>query len=72
MKITKQDILLRLRNWKTIVAIFSLIGLILKTLGYVNFEGQLGNIQDAVYMVGTLLGIWTDHGASSTDTNQQD
>jgi len=61
MKLTKKEIVKRLRNWKTIVAIFSLVGLLLKSLGYADFEGQLGQIQDAVYAVGAALGIWTGH-----------
>jgi hypothetical protein len=65
MKFTKENMLKRLHNWKTWVALFSLVGILLKTLGYANFEGWLGQIQEVVYMAGTLLGIWTDH----EDTN---
>lgn len=61
MKLTKENIEKRLRNWKTIVALFSFIGLVLKTFGYTSFEGTLGEIQNVVYILGTALGIWTDH-----------
>ncbi|WP_342046002.1 hypothetical protein [Bacillus sp. OTU530] len=69
MKLTKKEIIKRLRNWKTIVAIFSLIGLVLKSLGYADLEGQLGQIQDAVYTVGAALGIWTNY--PSTDNMKE-
>ncbi|MGG2091222.1 hypothetical protein AB1283_25975 [Bacillus sp. S13(2024)] len=73
MKITKEEIIKRLQNWKTWVALFSLIGLLLKTMGYGDFTGQLGQIQDAVYTIGSLLGLWTTHGdgATGTEVNQQ-
>ena len=61
MKLTKENIFKRLRNWKTIVALFALLGMIAKSLGYAGLEGQLGEIQNAVYILGTALGIWTDH-----------
>lgn len=73
MKITKEEIIKRLRNWKTWVGLFSLIGLLLKTMGYGDFTGQLGQIQDAVYVLGSLLGFWTTHGdgTDKPEVNQQ-
>jgi uncharacterized membrane protein len=61
MKLTKENIFKRLRNWKTWVALFALIGMIAQSLGYADFKGQLGQIQEVIYTVGVLLGLWTDH-----------
>lgn len=61
MRLTKENIVKRLRNWKTWVALFALVGLVLKSFGYVGFEGQLGDIQNIVYTFGTVFGIWSDH-----------
>lgn len=63
MKLTKENIFKRLRNWKTIVALFALVGMIVKTLGYADLEGKLGQIQEIVYALGLVLGVWTDHEA---------
>lgn len=61
MKLTKENIFKRLRNWKTWVALFALAGMIVKALGYAELEGQLGQAQDVVYVLGVMLGLWTDH-----------
>lgn len=61
MKLTKENIFKRLRNWKTWVALFALIGMIAKSLGYGDVGGQLGQVQEVIYTVGVLLGFWTDH-----------
>ncbi|MGG4462596.1 hypothetical protein ABEO79_00055 [Micromonospora provocatoris] len=53
----------RLRNWKTWVALFGATGLTLQAFGIQGFEGTLGHIQDAVYLYGIALGLWTDHEA---------
>ena len=50
-------------NWKTWVALFALIGMIAKALGYGDFEGQLGEIEAIVYTAGVILGVWSDHKA---------
>ncbi|PFW61562.1 hypothetical protein [Bacillus sp. AFS075034] len=61
MSMNKENIKKRLRNWKTWVALFSCIGLLLQVFGIVGFEGNLEKVQQAVYMLGIALGIWTDH-----------
>ncbi len=61
MNFIKENTFKRLRNWKTWVALFALVGMIAKSLGYTEFEGQLGQIQDVVYILGIMLGLWTDH-----------
>ncbi|CAM4363506.1 hypothetical protein BAMA_15815 [Bacillus manliponensis] len=57
----KQHIKKRLRNWKTWVALFSCLGLILQVFGVTGFEGNLEKVQQAVYLFGIALGIWTSH-----------
>lgn len=61
MKLTKENTVKRLRNWKTWVALFALAGMIAKSLGYAELEGQLGQVQEVVYALGVILGLWTDH-----------
>ncbi|UOY92559.1 hypothetical protein MUG87_19460 [Ectobacillus sp. JY-23] len=61
MKLTKENLLKRLRNWKTWVALFALIGMILESLGYTNFQGTLGKWEETIYTLGILLGVWSDH-----------
>ncbi|MFD0768884.1 hypothetical protein ACFQZ1_08150 [Bacillus sp. CGMCC 1.60114] len=57
----KQNITKRFRNWKTWVAVFSCIGLMLPVFGVKGFEGDLEKVQQAVYLLGIALGIWSDH-----------
>ncbi|PFL14001.1 hypothetical protein COJ07_29215 [Bacillus cereus] len=61
MPLTKENIKRRLRNWKTWVALFSCVGLVLSVFGVTGFEGKLDTIQKTVYLCGIALGIWTDH-----------
>lgn len=61
----KQHIKKRLRNWKTWVALFSCVGLILQAFGVSGFEGSLEKVQQAVYFLGIALGVWTSHGEDS-------
>ena len=70
MPLTKENILKRLRNWKTWVALFSCFGLILSVFGVTGFEGNLEKVQQAVYLFGFALGIWTSHG-DDTDQNEK-
>ena len=57
----KENIKKRLRNWKTWVALFSCFGLILSAFGVTGFGSDLEKVQQAIYMFGIALGIWTDH-----------
>jgi len=61
MKLTKGNIAKRLSNWHTWVALFALAGMIGKSLGYGDFEGALGQIQEIVYTFGVILGVWSSH-----------
>ncbi|MDM5439840.1 hypothetical protein QUG02_17400 [Bacillus hominis] len=70
MPLTKENILKRLRNWKTWVALFSCFGLLLSVFGVTGFEGNLEKVQQAVYLFGIALGIWTSHG-DGTDQNEK-
>ena len=67
MKLTKENMFKRLRNWKIWVALFALVGMIAKSLGYAGFERQLGQLQDIVYILGIMLGVWTDHETTRGD-----
>lgn len=67
MKLTKENIFKRLRNWKTWISLFALIGMVAKSLGYADLQGQLGQIQEVVYTVGVILGLWTDHEAVKSE-----
>ncbi|AJH17135.1 hypothetical protein ACU80C_28835 (plasmid) [Bacillus mycoides] len=70
MPLTKENILKRLRNWKTWVALFSCLGLILSVFGVTGFEGNLEKVQQSVYLFGIALGIWTSHG-DDADQNEK-
>ncbi|PEE39399.1 hypothetical protein [Bacillus pseudomycoides] len=63
----KENIKKRLRNWKTWVALFSCFGLVLSAFGINGFEGNLEKVQQAVYMFGIALGVWSDHGDGKGD-----
>lgn len=65
MKFTNIKIIKRIRNWKTWVALFALIGLVLQSFGVSDFEGTLGRVQEVIYMVGVLLGVWSDHDVTT-------
>ncbi|MGH0607211.1 hypothetical protein [Bacillus mycoides] len=67
MPLTKENMKSRLRNWKTWVALFSCVGLVLSAFGLTGFEGNLDMIQKAVYLFGIALGIWTDHEEKGED-----
>lgn len=60
MKLSQKSIK-KIRNWKTWVALFALVGMILEAFGITNFEGTLGKIQEIVYTAGIILGVWSDH-----------
>jgi len=61
LPLTKENILKRLRNCKTWVALFSCFGLVLSAFGVTGFEGNLEKVQQAIYMFGIALGVWSDH-----------
>ncbi len=61
MKLTKDNIAKRLRNWKTWVALFSLAGLIVTHYNLLHWKSELDFWQEIVFAIGVLFGFWTDH-----------
>ncbi|PEA55043.1 hypothetical protein CON64_10210 [Bacillus pseudomycoides] len=57
----KEDIVKRLRNWQTWVAIFSFIGFLFTKLGAPEAKSFLDELSPYLLSVGIALGIWTDH-----------
>lgn len=62
MKLTTAEIIRRLRNWKTIVAITSLLGFIATEVGHVEVDETIKHALPYIYSVGISLGIITSHG----------
>ncbi|MED1537006.1 MULTISPECIES: hypothetical protein [Bacillus] len=57
----KQDIKKRFRNWKTWVAVFSLVGFLFTKFGLPEAKSFLDELAPYVLSVGIALGIWSDH-----------
>lgn len=62
MSITSKELLRRLRNWKTIVAILSLVGFIAIKSGHAEVNSTINEALPYIYAVGISLGIITSHG----------
>ncbi|PGT51132.1 hypothetical protein COD86_30270 [Bacillus cereus] len=58
---SKENIKKRFRNWRTWVAVFSLIGFLFTKFGMPEAKGFLEELLPYVFAVGVSLGIWTDH-----------
>ncbi|MCQ6530602.1 hypothetical protein [Bacillus mycoides] len=56
----------RFSNWKTWVAIFSLIGFVFTKFGVPEAKSFLDKLVPYLLSVGIALGIWSDH-----DNNQK-
>lgn len=61
MKYSKAEVVNRLTNWKTIVAIVSLIGFLFTKFGMSEAKSFLDELMPYVFTVGISLGIWTSH-----------
>lgn len=57
----KENIKKRLRNWKTWVAIFSLLGFLCTKFGIPGAKSFLDELAPYVLTVGITLGIWSNH-----------
>ena len=63
---TKENIKKRLRNWKTWIAVFSLLGFLFTKFGVPEAKTFLDELAPYLSSVGIALGIWSDH-----DVNQK-
>ncbi|MES1051877.1 hypothetical protein FOA24_21900 [Bacillus thuringiensis] len=67
MKVTKENIQKRLRNWKTWVALFSLVGFLCSKFGLPEAKSFLDEMVPYVFTLGITLGIWSDHEENEGD-----
>lgn len=58
---TKENIKKRLSNWKTWVALFSLVGFLFTQFGMKEVDSFLKELLPYLFTLGVTLGIWTDH-----------
>lgn len=63
---SKENIEKRLRNWKTWVAVFSLLGFLFTKSDVPEAKSFLDELAPYLLSVGIALGIWSDH-----DDNQK-
>ncbi|EOV9528845.1 hypothetical protein [Bacillus cytotoxicus] len=68
---SKENIKKRFRNWRTWVAVFSLIGFLLTKFGVTEAKSFLDELLPYVFALGMALGIWTDHETSSEYDNRK-
>ncbi|MEI5913116.1 hypothetical protein [Bacillus albus] len=71
MNLSKENIKKRLRNWKTWVAVFSLLGFILTKFGMPGAKNFLDELAPYVFVFGMSLGILIDHETSSASNNEK-
>ncbi|MBJ8027768.1 hypothetical protein [Bacillus cereus group sp. N21] len=64
---SKENIEKRFRNWRTWVAVFSLIGFLFTKFGISEANNFLEELLPYVFAVGVSLGIWTDHEEKGED-----
>ncbi|PFV32838.1 hypothetical protein [Bacillus cereus] len=67
MKVTKENIQKRLRNWKTWVALFSLVGFLFSKFGLPEAKSFLDEMVPYIFTLGISLGIWSDHEENEGD-----
>ncbi|MCU5020519.1 hypothetical protein OCD65_27965 [Bacillus paranthracis] len=72
MKLTTAEVIRRLRNWKTIVAITSLLGFIATEVGHVEVDETIKQALPYIYSVGISLGIITSHGSVEEDERNEE
>ncbi|MDM5189348.1 hypothetical protein QUF99_19170 [Bacillus sp. DX4.1] len=63
----KENMKKRFRNWKTWVAVFSLLGFLFTKFGMPETKSLLDELLPYVFAVGVSLGIWTDHEEKGED-----
>ncbi|HEQ3529160.1 TPA: hypothetical protein VGS93_005728 [Bacillus cereus] len=65
---TKENIQKRLQNWKTRVALASLLGFICAKAGLLETKGFIDEVLPYLFTLGVSIGVWTDHeGTAQTD-----
>ena len=65
---TKENMQKRLRNWKTWVALASLLGFICVKAGLLETKSFIDEVLPYLFALGVALGIWSDHeGTVQTD-----
>ncbi|MGE6961292.1 hypothetical protein ACQKIW_15075 [Bacillus thuringiensis] len=65
---TKENMQKRLRNWKTWVALASLLGFICAKTGLLETKSFIDEVLPYIFTLGVALGIWSDHeGSAQTD-----
>lgn len=62
---SKENIKKRFRNWKTWVAVFSLLGFLFTKFGVPEAKTFLDELAPYLFTVGVVLGIWSDHEVNS-------
>ncbi|PEP99085.1 hypothetical protein [Bacillus toyonensis] len=61
MNLAKENIKKRLQNWKTWVAIASLLGFICAKAGLLETKSFIDEMLPYVFTLGVALGVWSDH-----------
>lgn len=64
---SKKNIKKRFRNWRTWVAVFSLIGFLFTKFGMLEAKNFIEELLPYLFAVGVSLGIWTDHEEKGED-----
>ncbi|PAW40225.1 hypothetical protein CKQ70_11095 [Bacillus toyonensis] len=64
---SKENIKKRFRNWRTWVAVFSLLGFLFTKFGLLEARNFIEELLPYVFVVGVSLGIWTDHEEKGED-----
>ncbi|MEK3933644.1 hypothetical protein [Bacillus sp. FSL R7-0642] len=68
---SKDNIKKRFRNWKTWVAVFSLLGFLFTKFGVPEAKSFLDELAPYLLTLGITLGIWSDHETSSEYDNKK-
>ncbi|CUB58791.1 hypothetical protein BN2127_JRS10_04643 [Bacillus subtilis] len=61
MNLSKENMQKRLRNWKTWVALASLLGFIYAKAGLLETKSFIDEVLPYVFTLGVALGVWSDH-----------
>ncbi|EOO39055.1 hypothetical protein IIU_00873 [Bacillus cereus VD133] len=61
MNVSKEKIQKRLQNWKTWVALASLLGFICAKVGLLETKSLIDEVLPYIFTLGVSLGIWSDH-----------
>ncbi|EOO24375.1 hypothetical protein IIU_06745 [Bacillus cereus VD133] len=68
MNLSKENIKKRLHNWKTRLALASLLGFICAKAGLLETKSFIDEVLPYIFTLGASIGIWSDHeGTAQTD-----